>query len=284
MILITGAAGKTGRAILKELVNRKEEVRVFVRKQEQAQALTQLGAKETMIGDLLDTASIQDAVDGISAIYHICPNVHPQEVEIGQTIIDAAKTAGVEHFTYHSVLYPQIEAMPHHWLKMRVEELLIQSALPFTILQPTAYMQNVQAYWQQITQEGIYAVPYPSDVQMSLVDLNDVAEAAANVLTSKSHYYSIYLLAASDPLTSADIASALSQHLNQDVKAGQINLNDWRSMVETNGLGSYQVETLLKMFRYYENNGFVANSNHLGFLLGREPNTFQEFLQTVPNK
>ena len=281
MILITGAAGKTGRAILTKMVDSKKEVRVFVRKQEQAEALSNLGANEAVIGDFLDNASIQAAVEGVSAIYHICPNVHPQEVEIGQSIIEAARNAGVAHFVYHSVLYPQIEAMPHHWLKMRVEELLIQSGMPFTILQPTAYMQNVQAYWQQITQEGVYAVPYSSKVLMSMVDLNDVAEAAARVLSSKSHFYSIYMLAATEPLTSDDIASALSQYLNQKVKAGQIELDDWRSTAEANGLGRYQVETLLEMFTYYEHNSFIASPNHLFYLLGREPNTFQQFLQAI---
>ena len=189
---------------------------------------------------------------------------------------------GVDHFVYHSVLYPQIEAMPHHWLKMRVEELIIQSGLPFTILQPTAYMQNVQAYWKQITEDGIYAVPYPSNVPMSLVDLKDVAEAATNALTNQSHRNSIYMLSGPDVLAPSDTASALSKHLGQDVKAGQIDLETWRSTAEASGLGSYQVETLLKMFTYYEHNGFIASSNHLAYLLGRAPNSFQQFLQSVP--
>ena len=94
MILITGAAGKTGRAILEQLVSRELDVRVFVRKEEQAQNLLDMGAKEFTIGDLLDSNSIHQAIEGASAIYHICPNVHPQEVEIGQLIIDAAKQAG----------------------------------------------------------------------------------------------------------------------------------------------------------------------------------------------
>ena len=281
MILITGAAGKTGRAILEQLASRKLDVRVFVRKEEQAQNLLDLGAKEFTIGDFLDSESIHQAVEGTSSIYHICPNVHPQEVEIGQLIIDAAKQAKVKHFVYHSVLYPQIEAMPHHWLKMRVEELIIQSGLPFTILQPTAYMQNVQAYWKQITEDGIYAVPYPSNVPMSLVDLKDVAEAATNVLTDQSHLNTIHMLSGPDILTPAGIASALSAHLDQDVKAGQIDLDDWRTTAKANGLGSYQVETLLKMFAYYEHNGFVASSNHLTYLLGRAPNSFQQFLRSI---
>lgn len=67
-------------------------------------------------------------------VYHICPNVHPQEVEIGRIAIDAARAAHVERFVFHSVLRPQIEAMPHHWRKLRVEEMLLASGLNFTIL------------------------------------------------------------------------------------------------------------------------------------------------------
>ena len=90
------------------------------------------------------------SMEGISAVYHICPNVSKDEFEIGEKVINTARKAGVEHFVYHSVLHPQIEDMPHHWLKMRVEELLFKSGLNFTILQPVAYMQNVQGYWNQI--------------------------------------------------------------------------------------------------------------------------------------
>ena len=281
MILISGAAGKTGRAILKELLSKQLKVRVFVRKEEQAQELIKLGAKEVVLGNLLDENRVHQAADGVSAIYHICPNVHPQEVEIGQNMIEAARGAGVDQFVYHSVLYPQIEAMPHHWHKMRVEELLIQSGIPFTILQPTAYMQNVQAYWPQITGDGIYPVPYSGKVPISLVDLADVAHAAAIVLTDQKHRYSIYTLAGPDTLTPEDIAVALSQLLGKEIKAVQIELKDWRSTAETHGLDGYQVDTLTKMFTYYERRGLVSSSNHLHFLLDREPTSFQDFLQNL---
>ena len=98
---------------------------------------------------------------GVRAVYHIPPNVHPREVEIGDIVISCSTGNGVEHFVYHSVLHPQIEAMPHHWLKLRVEERLIASGLPFTILQPTAYMQNITSQLERIKERGIYQVPYP---------------------------------------------------------------------------------------------------------------------------
>ena len=62
------------------------------------------------------------------------------------TLAEAARRAGIRHLVYHSVLHPQVEAMPHHWQKMRVEEQLFAAGLPYTILQPAAYMQNVLAH------------------------------------------------------------------------------------------------------------------------------------------
>ena len=74
--------------------------------------------------------------------------------------MEAARTAGVKRFVYHSVLHPQTEEMPHHWQKLRVEEEIFRGGLPFTILQPCAYMQNVVAYLDDIVMKGRYVVPY----------------------------------------------------------------------------------------------------------------------------
>jgi NAD(P)H dehydrogenase (quinone) len=61
----------------------------------------------------------------VRAIYHICPNVSRDEVAYARAVATAARTHGVTRFVYHSVLHPQIEAMPHHWQKVRVEEMLL---------------------------------------------------------------------------------------------------------------------------------------------------------------
>ena len=84
-------------------------------------------------------------------------------------------------------LHPQIEEMPHHWNKLRVEEMLLRSGLDITILQPTAYMQNSLPEWDRMKRDGIFRVPYPIETRLSLVDLDDVAEVAALALTNAGH-------------------------------------------------------------------------------------------------
>src|SRR5882757_5346860 len=127
MILITGAGGKTGKAVIKALVARGAAVRAFVRSSGHEAALRTIGVSEVVIGEMDDALAISRAVKGTDAIYHICPNVSPHEVVFATALVTAAIDAGVSRLAYHSVLHPQIEAMPHHWSKLRVEEMLFSS-------------------------------------------------------------------------------------------------------------------------------------------------------------
>ncbi|MEM7348978.1 MAG: NmrA family NAD(P)-binding protein, partial [Chloroflexota bacterium] len=215
------------------------------------------------------------------AIYHICANMHPDEIAIGQIAIRAAQAAGVTRFVYHSVMHPQTETMPHHWNKLAVEARLFESGLPFTILQPAAYMQNIMASWKAIVEEGHYRVPYSIETRLGMVDLEDVATVAARVLTETGHEGAIYELAGSDILSQSETADVLAKVLQRRVKAEQIPIDDWTQKAEAAGLSPYAIETLLTMFDYYDNFGFWGNSNVLRFLLGREPTSFATFIERV---
>ncbi|MDX1524492.1 MAG: NmrA family NAD(P)-binding protein, partial [Anaerolineae bacterium] len=166
MILVTGAAGKTGQAIIRALTARQAAVRAFVYRPEHEQVVGALDVQETVIGDLADEAAYFRAADGVDAVYHICPNMNPYEENLGIVAINSAKKAGVKGFVYHSVLHPQTEQMPHHWHKLRTEARLFESGLNVTILQPAAYMQNILAGWRAIVDEGIYRVPYPVQTKL----------------------------------------------------------------------------------------------------------------------
>jgi uncharacterized protein YbjT (DUF2867 family) len=281
LILITGAAGKTGRAIIQALIARDAAVRALVHRPERIRPVKALGAQEIVVGDMRLPATMERATQGARAIYHICPNVSPDEVLIGQAVIAAARAAGVQHFVYHSVLHPQTEAMPHHWLKLRVEELLFESGLPCTILQPTAYMQNVLAHWDSITTQGVYPVPYALETRLSLVDLQDVAQVAATVLTEAGHVGATYELIGTKAMSQAEVVGILGQQLGRAVRAQVVPIETWEQGARASGLGDYQVETLRKMFRYYERYGFEGNPRVLGWLLGRPPTTLVAFAARI---
>ncbi len=279
MILLTGASGKTGQAIIQALADQGAFVRGLVRQAVQTERLREIGAQEIIIGNLRDPADLHRACVGADVIYHICPNMQPDEMTIAQNVIQAAQANGVRRVVYHSVLHPQTEAMPHHWQKLRVEELLFKAGLDFTILQPAAYMQNVLANWPTITEQGIYRVPYALTTRLGMVDLQDVAEVAAKVLTEPGHSGAIYELAGAEVLSQSDVAAILTECLGRAVHAETIAPTVWAQGAQQTGLGEYQVTTLLKMFDYYERYGFWGNPRVLMGLLGRTPTTFAEFIQ-----
>jgi uncharacterized protein YbjT (DUF2867 family) len=277
MILVTGAGGKTGKAVTGALAERGVPVRAFVRRAEHEAALRERGAQEVVVGDLRSAADFRRAMAGVRSVYHICPNVHPDEVVIGQVAIAAAREAGVGHFAFHSVLHPQTESMPHHWNKLRVEEALFASGLPFTILEPAPYMQNVLAGLAAITGRGVYTVPYPVETRLSLVDLEDVAQAAARVLTAPGHGSAIYEIVGTPPMSQVEVAGALSQAMARPVVAVAETVDAWEARARAGGLASSALATLRQMFDYYARYGLPGNPNVLSWLLGRAPATFAAF-------
>ena len=277
MILVTGAAFKSGKAVVKALAAKGTQVRAFIRNPEQADALLALGAAEVCFGSFEDARALAQAAAGMRAIYHICPNVSRDEVAYARAVAAAARIHGVKRFVYHSVLHPQIEAMPHHWQKMRVEEMLFAAGFELTVLQPTAYMQNILGVWDVIVRDGVFKFPYPAATRLSLVDLDDVGAAAAIVLTQDGHGGATYELAGTPALSQTEVASSLAVVLGRNVRAEEEPLAAWEARARAGGMGDYERATLTAMFRYYAEHGLIANPNTLSWLLGRAPTSLASF-------
>ena len=277
-ILVTGAGGKTGRHVVAALIARGARVRAWVHRPEQG-SFWPSDRVQWLAGDIMDPDLWDQALAGMDAIYHIPPNMFPHEEALGDLAIEAAERAGVRRFVYHSVLHPQVEAMPHHWHKMRVEERLFASELIYTVLQPTAYMQNLAANWPAIRDQGIFRQPYSPNARISLIDLTDVAEAAATVLLEPGHDYAIYELAGTRPLSQYEVAGVFSRVLGRTIRAEQLSLDEWAA--QASGLSDYARDTLLKMFAYYDQHGLAGNPNVLRWLLGRLPTSLDAYLHTL---
>jgi uncharacterized protein YbjT (DUF2867 family) len=281
MILVTGAAGKTGLAVIRALRKRSVPIRAFVHRPEQVDGVLEVGAHEAVAGDLTDPAHVSEAMSSVRSVYHICPNVSPDEFTIGKIAIESARRNDISHFVYHSVFHPHVESMPHHWLKMRVEETIFESRLNFTIVQPAPYMQNIMANWRSIVEEGIYPIPYSPNTRIRMVDLEDVAEAAAIILGNERHSGAIYELCGPQLYSQKDVAHLLSLKLHKQISIRQIGPAEWKYQAKERGLGTYQIDALIKMFHYYMEYGYIGNPNILTWLLGRPGTDFSTFLERI---
>ncbi len=265
---MTGAAGKTGRAILSALRTRGLACLAWVRRPEQIEDALSRGAVEARVVDLSQPETFVSALVGADSVYHICPNMHPDEVVIASELLAAAARQGVERFVLHSVMHPQIEAMPHHWRKMRVEELLLSSGLTFSLIQPSAYLQNLLPYWRLARNRGNFELPFSVDAPISMVDLGDVAAAVAEVLTDPEHAFGTYPLAGRAQ-SHRDVAEIFSSVLGRPIEARRIPVDRWAESARAAGLTPGRVDDLISMFNHYDRHGFVGSPKVLESLLGR---------------
>ena len=195
--------------------------------------------------------------------------------------------AKVEHFVYHSVLHSVLQDMPHHQKKLMVEELLVNSGIPYTIIQPAVFMQNILESWKSLSEKGIFQQKFftTQETRMCMVDLEDLAEAASIILTSPGHTGATYELCGPENLSLSDMIAAMEQHFGREIKVETPQDEMFAAQLKKLGVGDYQVNTLLKMFQHYNEHGFVGNPNVLTWILGRKPNDFSSFiLRTLKSK
>ena len=276
MILVTSAGGKSGRAMIGAFSAAGETVRAVLRRADSDAELRALGASEIVHADLGDAAAVAQAAAGCSAIYYICPNMTEDEKRIGDNVIAAAKAAGVGRLVFHSVLHTQVQALKHHWARLFVEEAIIESGVPFSILQVGSYYQNMLPGWAKMVETGVHAMAYDVDAPMSLVDLDEVAEAALNVLRDPGCANGIFEICG-PVITLREKAAILSEVLARPVEARKLPAEEAVAHAAHMGVGAYGQDCMRRMFAHYDDHGLIGSPRVLGWLLGRAPADFETF-------
>lgn len=220
-VAVVGGNGKTGRAV--------------------RDALTGRGVGSVSIGRA-DWPHLADRLSGCEAAYLIAPNMHPDEPGYVAAALVAITRAGVGRVVYHSVASPYVPQMPHHVGKAKSEDLVRRSGLAWTILQPGAYLQNLD-----LTRD--LELPYDIHAPFGFADLTEVAEAAAIVLTQGHHVGATYELA-SRVATPAELAA------ESGCTARRVEI-------------STDHPWLAAMFDYYDQHGLPVGTGPLRMLLGR---------------
>jgi uncharacterized protein YbjT (DUF2867 family) len=282
-VLVTGANGKTGREVTAALAARGATVRSFIRDAAQWPALQVLGkAGDHAVGDLRDPDSIGRALTGCDAVVHIGPPMHPDEVALTRNCIEVAKKQGLRHFVYYSVMHTLRREVRHHRLKLECEEMLVESGLAYTIVQPIRYMQHLEPIWKQVTGQGVHAMPFNVDVKFNVADLLDHAAATAVVVTEAgAHLYATYELAGPEALSQTDMAAVISKVIGRPVTARGVPLEELRAKASAAGNSADRVEQMLAMNAHYDQHGFLGNSNILRMVLKREPTRFEDYVRRL---
>lgn len=287
MIVVTAAGGATGAAVVRSLRALGQGVRAVVGTDRPRPELDALGA-EVAVADVRDPAAVVPLLAGTEALYLIWPNFDPEEFVGATALLDAARRAGVPRVVYHSVLRPQARSMPHHAAKDRVEEHLDTSGLAWRVLQPCAYADNLDAAVPVAASTGRFSSAWGLEQGQSLVDLRDVADAAAVLLTEDGLDGGTFEAVGPEPLTAARIAELLAEHLGRPVTAvdaaadGPVPpVGDPAAPPAGDAADDYAAECRRTMFDHYRAHGFTGSPRVLTDLIGRAPRTFAEHLRDL---
>lgn len=277
MILVSGASGATGVHVIRQMARRGAAVRALSHSEAGAARTRAAGASEVATGDMRNADEFARALAGIDVAYHIYPALQEDEDSVGIRIVEQARQAGVRRFVFHSVIRPQIEAMPYHWKKMRVEEALFASGMTYVVFQPSMYMQNIRGEWPAIVKDGVYARHYSPHRKMNVVDLDDVGEAAAIAVTEDRLDNGVFELGGPDSLTHAEMAEILTRVLGRPVRAEGRPVADGIAAMRARGAPPYMIENFAALCRAADALGVPGNGVVLSAIIGRPLTRFEDF-------
>ncbi|WP_130731482.1 NmrA/HSCARG family protein [Komagataeibacter xylinus] len=281
-ILVTGSTGTIGSQVLAHLQGRNLEVRALTRSPEKAQ----LPSGVTPVrGDLADVDSVRAALEGVSTLFLLAPNV-ADELTQAMLALTVAREAGVKGIVYLSVFMGEAYAdVPHFAGKHTVERMIEALDLPATILRPAYFIQNDLRQKDPLLKFGAYGAPIGAR-GVSMVDIRDIGEAAAIELVRREQAVAplgreTYALVGPDGLTGEGIAAIWSAALGRSIRYGGDDLGVMEQRMKTM-LPAWHALDLRLMFTRYQTDGAVATAGdiaHLTKLLGHAPRSYAAFVK-----
>jgi uncharacterized protein YbjT (DUF2867 family) len=279
-ILVTGSTGTIGSQIINQLQGKGVEIKALTRSPAKAQFPAGVTAVQ---GDLADVESLRAAMEGVSTLFLLAPNV-PDELTQAMLAVSVAAEAGVRGIVYLSVFKGEAYAdVPHFAGKHTVERMIAALDLPATILRPAYFIQNDIRMKDALLTAGIYGMPLGAR-GVSMVDVRDIAEAAASELLRRERNATplpneTYILAGPDALTGADLAAIWSEALGRSIRYGGDDLAALEQRLK-GMLPAWHALDLRLMVGRYQSDGAVASAEdllRLTALLGHAPRSYRDF-------
>jgi uncharacterized protein YbjT (DUF2867 family) len=276
MILVTGATGLNGSELIRRLSASGVAVRALVRDPAKAAAIAALPNVEIVQGDMARPETLAAGLRGVDRAMLISSS-DPMMLEVQTNFIDAAKQAGVKHVVKLSGIMPELNsAFRFARMHGEIEQRLEASGMAFTHLRAGEFMP---AYFRQapnIAAKGAMFLPM-EDARTASIDVGDIAEIAAKVLTGAGHEGKIYPLTGPEALTMTEVAAKLSAATGKTIRYVNVPPDAARQAQLAAGMPPYLADALFELFAERRNGKEAEVWPDAGILLGRPPTSFDEF-------
>ena len=274
-ILVTGATGDIGGAVVQTLMAMGANIRVLEHNNPVSQDIRDAGV-EVVRGDLMDSDSLDAAFEGVDQVFLYTP-LSPDAALMASNGIAAAKRTGGPHIVRLSETPPKpVSALRVGRLHLETDAELQSSGLSYTFLRPTQVMQVTLFSAPSIASDGMIYMPY-KDGKLSLVDIRDIAEAAALTLTTDGHNSKSYVLTGPASISMNEVAAELSKALDKEVTYMNVPLEAARESMLAMGLNDWFAGAFLEYMENFSNGGGDFTSDEFEKLTGHPPKSFDTF-------
>jgi uncharacterized protein YbjT (DUF2867 family) len=268
-ILITGATGQQGGAVLRALAGSGFALRAMTRKPESDAAKALAAAGATVVrGDLDDPASVSAALEGAWGAFAVQntweAGVEKEEAQ-GKRFAELARQAGVQHYVYTSVGSADRETgIPHFDNKRRVEQTVLALGFPsHVILRPVFFMENLPSPW--FLQGDQLMVAMDPNTTLQMIAVKDIGTIGARAFTEADRFAGREIDLAGDSATMPEAAAVLSKALGRPITFVPLPIAEVRKTSED----------LALMLEWFDRVGYdvdiPALSRELGFTLQTLP-------------
>lgn len=277
-ILVTGATGKQGGAVARELLAKGFRIRAMTRKpeEENARALAALGA-EVVAGNLDDASSLARALSGVwgaFAVQNTWEAGVEREEEQGKRFAEIAKEAGVQHFVYSSVASAQRNTgIPHFENKWRVEETVRRLRFPsYTIIRPVFFMENLLSPWfKPAIDEGKLTVGIKLETVLQMIAVADIGKYGAWAFENWEKLNGRGIDIAGDAKTMPEAAKILSKAAGREIESVPTPIEEVRKFSEDFAI----------MLEWFDAVGYNADIKGMARESGIKPTTLTRWASQV---
>jgi uncharacterized protein YbjT (DUF2867 family) len=276
-VLVTGATGAVSTALLGALKGRPGlKLRALVHDPAKGQALEKNGI-EVVAGDLEEPDTLPGAFDGVDILFLLTP-ASALEPSMGSNAVTAARKAGVKHIVRNSAIKAAHDAPNRNGrLHALVEESVKASGIPWTILRPHYYMQNLLSSAGSVASDGVLNMNM-GDAPVGMIDARDVGVIAAKVIEDPGrHTGKVYTPTGPEETTMGQAAKDLSQVLGRPINYVALPQDAARQAMLGFGLPRWFVGNVVDYGTAYSEGWGDFTTNDFKEVTGQQARSFKQF-------
>lgn len=269
--LVIGASGNVGREVIRALSLTNSDVIAAV---SSSKGIGRFPDGKAVICDFSNPATWETALEKVDKVFLMRPPAIADVKKYLFPFIDFVMDKKIKQIVFLSLQGVQFNPLTPHY---KVEKYLQKKKAPYTFLRPNFFMQNLTTFYRDdlANRDEIY-LPAGKG-KTAFIDVRDIGEVAAKVLSEARHIGKAYTLSGRESLDYYEIAQTLSDVLKRNIVYKNPSTNDYVGRLKKNGADEKFIKVQKMLYFVVRHNFSAASSPHVADILGRQPISFRQF-------